>query len=296
MAMTGFKHPMKTRSRFKHIKPKTATMLSLKGPPSKTFLLCRPSFYGIEYEINPWMKLGVGANQQKAIEQWDSLCDRIKEFNGEVVNIIPQPGLPDMVFTANGGLFLKGKNAVVLPTFKHPERQKEQWWFHEFFMNRNVQSIITYHDFEGAGDALFLGETLIGGYGFRSQKEAYDEIRHYLDQEAKVVKLVNPYFYHLDTCFCPLRDMDYLIYPDAFDAEGLESIRSLGGNEIVVPEKEAKLFACNSVQIDNNVIIPKNCPETSQLLQDAGYNPIPVDVSEFLKAGGACKCLTLEIS
>ena len=261
----------------------------------KDILVCRPSFYGMEYEINPLMQLRTNVNKNKSIEQWNNLCDRLKEHGSKVKNLKPRKGLPDMVFTSNGGLYLKDQDILILSKFRHEERAKESWWFHEFFLNRKTKVFITENYFEGSGDALFLGDTLIGGYGFRSDKQVYNEIRSFLIKDPKIVQLVNPYFYHLDTCFCPLEGSDYLIFPQAFTEDGLSEIRSLGGNEISVPESEANRFVCNSVQLGKVVLIPIGCPETREKLKNTGYIPIGIDVSEFIKSGGACKCLTLNI-
>lgn len=281
--------------RNKHLKPKRNLSALVEAPPLKTIVMCRPTHFGIEYEINPWMSTSIQVDRKKANAQWNELVARIKEYGGKVLNVKPQEDLPDMVFTANAGLYLKDENILVLSKFVHEERQKEQWWFHEFFLSHKIHVVITAHYFEGAGDALFLGDTLIGGHGWRSDPAVYSEIRPLLLKDPVVVKLVSPHFYHLDTCFCPLNDMDYLIYPGAFDNESLESIRSLGGRELAVPENEAKRFACNAVQIGNTVILPSGCPQTQDLLSQAGYNAVSVEMTEFLKSGGACKCLTLAI-
>lgn len=260
----------------------------------KKFLLCRPSFFNISYEINPWMKLSHPTNQSKVTEQWNTLCDRIEEFGGSIVNLKPRESLPDMVFTANAGLYIRDKNLVILSNFKHEERQKEQFWFYEAFAQLKIQIFLPLHTYEGAGDSLFLNNVLIGGYGFRSDKEVYDEFKHLLN-EIKIVKLVDSRFYHLDTCFCPFDDGNYLIFPGAFEDEGLDFIRSVGNTEIIVPEHEALNFACNAVQIGKKIILPINCPQTCKLLEDMGYEPVELNMSEFMKSGGACKCLTLAI-
>lgn len=241
------------------------------------------------------MRLAVQPSQRKAVEQWDSLKDRLAEYGAELSFVIPREGLPDMVFTANAGLYLKDKNVFVLSNFKYEQRGPETWWFHQFFAEQGVRVVVPACKFEGAGDALFLGGTLVGGYGFRTDRALYQEIGPMLDKEPVTVQLVDPHFYHLDTCFCPLADQDYLIYPGAFDAEGLEAIRGLGGREIAIDEVEAKKFACNAVQVGKTVIMPSGCPNTMQKLQESGYAPVATDMSEFLKSGGACKCLTLEI-
>ena len=279
--------------RIKHLKPKKN--IKKQNIFLKTILLCRPKYFGIEYEINPWMDVNQKVNKKNAVDEWNNLHDKLKEHGAKVQVITPQNGLPDMVFTANGGLKIKDSNTVVLSKFKHEQRAKESWWFHKFFIDNKIKVFITSNYFEGAGDALFLGDTLVGGYGFRSDPAVYKEIRHLLPQEPLVVELVNSSFYHLDTCFCPLNNLDYLIFPKAFKKEDVKKIKDLKGKEIIVPEEEAKRFACNAVCLGKTVILPSDCPRTAEKLDEAGYTPIHVKMTEFLKSGGACKCLTLVI-
>lgn len=252
------------------------------------FLLCRPTFYGIDYQINPWMDVNNAADKDKAINQWNSLVAKIEELGAKIHLVEPVAGLPDMVFTANAGLILKNKD-IILSKFAHPERSGEEDYFDRWFSQNGYKVIRSEKTYEGAGDSLYLGNFLIGGYGFRTDPEIYLNLTNF------VVRLVNPYFYHLDTCFCPLEGMDYMIFPGAFDQLSLEMIRGLGATELAVPEDEAKFFACNSVRVGRNVILPAGCPETMLLLEKHGYTPHPLEMSEFIKSGGACKCLTLAI-
>ena len=286
----------KRRPSIRHFVPSESakSLMSFKVPAKKKFLLCRPDFYGIQYKINAWMNPGNQSNHQKAIEQWDNLRDRIEEHGGEVSYLKPHPGLPDMVFTANAGIIIKDSKTFIASNFKHEERKGEEEHFISWFANNDYKIAYPIAPFEGAGDALSLGDTLIKGYGFRSELSGYESIQPLL-KDSILVNLIDNRFYHLDTCFCPLSKNDYMIFPDAFLAEDLEKIRSLGFEEITVPEDEAAKFACNAICIDNAVILPSGCPNTMQMLQNKGYTAVPVDMSEFLKSGGACKCLTLEI-
>lgn len=260
------------------------------------FLLCKPDFYGIDYQINPWMNVENNADKQKAIRQWNSLESKIRELGGTVHLIDPKPGLPDMVFTANAGLFFD--NFVMVARFKHKERKGEEIYFREWFAARygimHPEKHIQNKPFEGAGDALYFGDSLVVGHGFRSELDAYDGFYEHV-KDLLIMRLVDPYFYHLDTCFCPLNDGEYLIYPNAFDAYSLRLIRPKGTFEISVPEEEAKLFACNAVLLGKNVILPKGCPKTMDKLEQRGYIPHELDMSEYIKSGGACKCLTLRL-
>jgi N-dimethylarginine dimethylaminohydrolase len=108
------------------------------------------------------------------------------------------------------------------------------------------------------------------------------------------MKMTSPWFYHLDTCFCPLSNGDYLIYPEAF--ETLEHASKYSGRFIVVDEHDAEQFACNAVCVENNIIMPNCSDELVHNLEKRGYNVYLLDFSEFLKSGGAAKCLTLRIS
>lgn len=283
------RRPMRTRI----IRPKAK--VRAKAAPIRKFLMCRPNHFRVSYEINPWMRLANGADPSVAKVQYDGLLDRIREHGGEVVFLKDRPGLPDMVFTANAGLILPGKR-VIVSNFLHPERKGEEEWFVQWFVENGYEFFYPAHPFEGAGDALFLNDTLILGHGFRSDREAHQMVASLWGGLTVSARLTDPRFYHLDTCFCPLDGPDYLIHPAAFDADSLANIRAIGGVELAVPEAEAARFACNAVVIGRTVLLPAGCPETMQILERAGYTPVAVGVSEFQKAGGACKCLTLAVS
>lgn len=253
---------------------------------NKSILLCEPKYFEISYEINPWMDIDNGVNHQLAVEQWHNFHNKLKEFI-QVELIDPRPDLPDMVFTANAGLPLLDSNKVVLSNFTHGVRKGEEVWFRKWFLENGFEVVDSDVNFEGAGDALYLKDQLITGYGFRSK---YSALISRIG-----VKLLDPRFYHLDTCFCPLRD-HYLIYEKAFSSESVLLLKNLNlGEPIPVDEDEALRFACNAVVVNNAVFIPNGCPKTVANLQQLNYDVFQFEMSEFMKSGGSCKCLTLQI-
>jgi N-dimethylarginine dimethylaminohydrolase len=155
--------------------------------------------------------------------------------------------------------------------------------------------------FEGAGDALFAGDKLFAAYGFRTEARVYNDIlkkfsdgNNNSDIQLILCELIDPHFYHIDTCFCPLDDKTAIWNPFAFREEARKRME----NEIellAVPKKEADYFACNSVVIGKNIITPSRCEETGKMLEKRGFEVHSVEMTEFLKAGGACKCLTLAL-
>ncbi|RMH04238.1 MAG: amidinotransferase [Nitrospirae bacterium] len=261
-------------------------------------LVCPPDYFGIEYEINPWMRISNAADPTRSRQQWHTLMRVLEEEVGaKLERMPPAPGLPDLVFTANAGVVHEGK--AVLSRFRHPERQREEAHFERWFTKQGYQVIRLDPEcyFEGAGDLLGFPHIWFGGYRQRSDIRAYTVLSEIFGKEILPLELISPKFYHLDTCFCPLSGGELLYYPPAFDSYAQTTIATHVDSEqrIVVPQAEAERFACNAVCVDRHVVLPAGCPETMKLLREHGYEPHPVELDEFMKAGGAAKCLTLRL-
>ena len=263
-------------------------------------LMCAPDHYDVDYVINPWMEGNVHkSSRDRAVEQWDKLYHVLQGL-AQVDLVTPQKGVPDMVFTANAGLVL-GDDAVV-SRFYHPERQGEEPYFKQWFANNGftVHELPRDLPFEGAGDALLdrEGRWLWAGYGFRSELDSHSYLAKWLDIEVLSLRLIDDRFYHLDTCFCPLIGGYLLYYPGAFDSYSNHLIerRVPAEKRIAIAEADAINFACNSVNVEQNVVMNKASDSLKKQLGDAGFNVIETPLTEFLKAGGAAKCLTLRIN
>ncbi|MBF2074931.1 MAG: TIGR00300 family protein [Synechococcales cyanobacterium C42_A2020_086] len=264
------------------------------------FLMCPPRHYDVDYVINPWMEGNVHkSSRDRAVEQWEKLYRVLKEY--AVVDLIePQIGVPDMVFTANAGLVLE--NTAVLSRFYHKERQGEEPFFQQWFEDNGftVHTLPKDLPFEGAGDALLdrEGRWLWAGYGFRSELDSHPYLAKWLDIEVLSLRLMDERFYHLDTCFCPLSDGYLLYYPPAFDSYSnrLIEMRVPEAKRIVVEEPDAVNFACNAVNVDRTIILNQASDELKQRLTAIGFQVIETPLTEFLKAGGAAKCLTLRVT
>lgn len=265
---------------------------------TEKILMCPPDYYGIKYEINPWMNVEIQSDRKVATKQWNNLYKILKEDLGVDVKLVqPKEDVPDMVFTANAAV-MHGNKAVIAK-FKFEQRQPEEKYFKDWF-EQNGYEIITLPDemaFEGAGDALYLNGVLYSGYIPRSDIAAHTYISETLKIPVVSLELSSNSFYHLDTCFCPLEG-DYLIYyPDAFDKYANKVIENAVSEDkrIIVNEEESSYFTCNAVSIGKNVVTNLTTKRFSNLLKEKGFNHIQTDMSEFMKAGGACKCLTLKI-
>ncbi len=264
------------------------------------FLMCAPDHYDVDYVINPWMEGNIHkSSRDRAVEQWQKLHHVLKEH--AIVDLVqPHKGVPDMVFTANAGLVLG--NTVVLSRFFHKERQGEEPYFKQWFEEQGytVHELPKDLPFEGAGDALLdrEGRWLWAGYGFRSELDSHPYLAKWLDIEVLSLRLIDERFYHLDTCFCPLANGYLLYYPGAFDSYSnrLIEMRVAPEKRIAIEEADAVNFACNTVNVDHIVVMNKASDALKTSLVEAGFQVLETPLTEFLKAGGAAKCLTLRVT
>jgi len=258
-------------------------------------LMCPPDYYGIEYEINPWMNRRRQADHELAVQQWDALRELLEGAGAKVSLLAPVKGLPDLVFTANAAMIYQ--NRAILARFRHEQRQGEEAhdrrWLeaHGFAVEAPPEGI----SFEGAGDALFCGDTLFAGYRFRSDARGHQEIGDRIGRRVIPVELSDPYYYHLDTCFCPLQPGTAVYYPPAFDEYGRRALEAHVEELIAVEQSEAHSFACNAVVVGKTVITNTGCPALHGSLQARGFETVATPLSEFVKAGGSAKCLTLRL-
>jgi N-dimethylarginine dimethylaminohydrolase len=270
------------------------------SPATTRILMCPPDHFKVDYVINPWMDGHSGSlDLELAREQWERLRAGIAEC-AEVVLLEPQPGLPDLVFTANAG-FVHGNCAVpshFMPHERRPEEPHLRAWFEQHgFDVRVLPADIA---FEGAGDALIdrSGPWLWTGYGFRTEIEAHDYLRRWFDLEIVSIRLVDPRFYHIDTCLCPL-DGGYLLYhPPAFEAASRAEIerRVPAERRIAVSVENAGHFACNAVNVGRRIFMNHTGASLVTALEGFGFEVTQLGLSEFLKAGGSAKCLTLKLT
>lgn len=261
--------------------------------------MCAPDHYGVDYVINPWMEHNCGKTDRAlAQKQWTGLHDALAK-HADIALIEPQPRLPDMVFTANAGMVL-GETAIA-SRFRSPERQGEEVFFRAWFKDNgfNLAPWPKNIFFEGAGDVLIdRGQHIIwAGFGFRSDETSSALLEKLFSRGTIGLQLVDPRFYHLDTCFCPLAGGYLMYYPPALAPESQEEIISLVPEDkrIVVSEEDALSFACNAVDLEQHVFLNAATPALKQKLQTADFKTVITPLSEFLKAGGTAKCLTLKL-
>jgi N-dimethylarginine dimethylaminohydrolase len=255
--------------------------------------MCRPTYFDVAYSINPWMNPAAPVNPGRATAQWERLRALYASLGHWVEEVPAVPGLPDMVFAANGATVLDGR--VLVARFRHGERAAESSHYREWFEARGWESRTAKAINEGEGDFLCAGGCLLAGTGFRTESAAHAEAQEYLGRPVVSLTLVDPRFYHLDTALTVLDEETIAYYPPAFSSDSLAVLRDLFPDAVISDDETASVLGLNAVSDGRNVVLPRAATTFAAKLRDRGYRPLGTDLSELRKAGGGIKCCTLEI-
>jgi N-dimethylarginine dimethylaminohydrolase len=267
--------------------------MSPRTPRTRHYAMTAPTFFAVEYAINPWMDTSTAVDTHVAMNQWETLRQTYKELGHTVELVEPVAGLPDMVYAANGGLLVNGK--AVVARFAYPQRAGESVAYAEWMARHGFDPVETRHVNEGQGDLLVVGSIVLAGYGFRTERKAHAEIAALVGMPVVSLELVDPRFYHLDTALAVLDDTTIAYYPPAFSDEARAQLLELFPDAIEVAGADADVLGLNAVSDGLNVVLPAAATGFAEQLRDAGFLPIGVDLSELLKGGGSVKCCTLEV-
>ncbi|GLY04923.1 amidinotransferase [Actinoplanes sp. NBRC 101535] len=260
--------------------------------------MCPPEHFTVEYAINPWMDTSVPVDPALALKQWSMLKDTLTELGHAVHVLDARPGLPDMVYSANGAFSVDG--TVYGARFRHPQRADEAAAHQAFY--RTVPSwrfVAPEHVNEGEGDFAYLpgayGGIVLAGYGFRTDPAAHAEAQEVLGRPVVSLRLIDPAFYHLDTALAALDDRHVTYYPGAFSPASQRVLAQLFPDAVLADRGDAEAFGLNLVSDGLNVILNTEAAAMRDKVRAAGYNPISVDLSELKRGGGSVKCAVAEL-
>jgi len=278
----------------------TATLETTPSPSAPsvsatkpTVLMCRPEHFTVSYRINPWMHPEDPTDTSLALKQWTVLYDTYVDLGFAVHLIDSLPGLPDMVYAANGGFVLDG--IAYGAKFHYPERQPEGPAYMDWFRSQGLDVREPEATNEGEGDFLLVGDTILAASGFRSDTSSHQEIADIYGRDVVSLQLVNPSYYHLDTALAVIDPTTIAYLPSAFDEASLSILRERYPDAIIATEEDAAFLGLNSFSDGHNVVIAERATTFAKDLAERGYNPIGVDLSELLLGGGGVKCCTLEL-
>ncbi|MEK7571339.1 MAG: arginine deiminase family protein [Patescibacteria group bacterium] len=263
----------------------------MKNKLIKKVLVCRPTYFSVDYVINPWMKPGT-ADTEVAMKQWKHLVQVYKKLGIEVNTIEQGEDVPDMVFAADQGIVQDKK--VLLSRFRHRERRGESKYYEAWFSDNDYKIHYLPENvfFEGNGEMYFWNDLIFLGVGYRSSDETIPTLQKIFDREVIPLQITDPRYYHLDVAMLPLNNQTVFYYPHAYTLETQKILQKKIPNLLEFSQEEVLGFGGNSVITDHHVVLQKGNHTLEKKLQTLGYKTVPVDVGEFIKSGGGAHCLT----
>jgi N-dimethylarginine dimethylaminohydrolase len=257
-------------------------------------LVCASDYFRIEYEINPWMSVQNNASTPEVLTQYRQLLDAFRKAGIRYRGMQPDASYPDMVYTANYGVVAGSQ--FIKANFKYPQRQGESTLAESYFKQRGYRVLALPENiyFEGEGDLLYSGSHYFVGWGKRTMKEAVPYLQEMLSKPLVDLELVDPYYYHLDTCFAPLDEHTVVINPRSFTQEGLDKIYGHFETVLTTSDQDNKVLACNMVVNGKNIVVGEGITDTLRTnLEALGYQVFQTPMSQYIKGGGSVKCCSL---
>ncbi|WP_374214609.1 dimethylargininase [Streptomyces sp. SKN60] len=269
-----------------------------REPSPRRYLMCPPTHFEVTYSINPWMDPTKPVDLRLALAQWEDLRDRYRALGHTVELLDPVPGLPDMVYAANGATVVDGR--VLGARFAHPERSGEAAAHLDWFRRNGCPEAdlrVPEHVNEGEGDFAVTASWILAGRGFRSSPLSHDEAQEFFGRPVIGLELVDPRYYHLDTALSVLDDArDELMYfPDAFSPGSRAVLKRLFPDALLVGAEDAAVLGLNAVSDGRHVLLPQAAVGLFEPLRERGFEPVGMDLGELLKGGGSVKCCTQEL-
>jgi N-dimethylarginine dimethylaminohydrolase len=269
---------------------------------AKRVLLCPPTFFDVVDQKNPYMLASSPVDRENACRQWEALCSALEQAGCKIETISPVPGLEDMVFAANQVFvgFRDNVGKFIVPSrMVHASRQREVAFYVDWYRQRGFKVIevdLGADHLEGHGDLLWHPDwsRVYAGYGFRSTQAGVEKFRNAMSNlgiPVVALRLVDPFCYHLDTCFCPLNNEAALIYPGAYAAESLARLRDFWKRVYELAAEEAHKFMGNGIVANEHYLTPYTTPHLEEILRKEGLTPVVLDTSEFEKSGGSLFCM-----
>ena len=200
----------------------------------------------------------------------------------EIIRLPVDEAHPDSCFVEDTVVIHRDK-AVITRMAKESRRGEEEQVeeiLREYKRLRRIQDPAT---IEG-GDVIHLEKYLISGITERTNHEGVFQASDLLRTRIEVIE--DPSIVHLKSHVTFLGAGTFVVTQRFADHPLLRKYRRL-----VVPADEA--YAANTLAIDNVILMSEKHPKSIQLLKEAGFDIVPVEMSEFEKCEGALTCLSI---
>ena len=272
-------------------------------PPVQKFLMSPPDYFDAHFMFNPWMKYSEAVDRKLAEHQWRALVANLEILGAEIEILEPFASSPAQVFTADGALQVKRGHFLVLRN-DGARGVLEHERFANWLRNAGYQTEQLPPKYRLDGGNIV--QLIDGSYAVGLKPGAAGQGEKYLGRLLSLVagkslsqfQLIDRRYLHLDMALGRLGTSGYLLFEEGFqDGAGVsKALESAGAPVVPISSEDAERLACNGVTIGDTYVTSLISKALRGQIEAMGLNVAEVDVSEFHKAGGSVKCLTLPLT
>lgn len=243
---------------------------------------------------------GFETNTAKALAQHRQLRATLEQLGVRCHMLPPKPDLPDLCFTRDCAVVTPWGPVLLNPALPHRHRERAQVERALATVTGARPGAIERGTVEG-GDVCVArdGLAVIGLSGERTNlagaHSLADQFRAH-GWEALFCRF-DPEHLHLDTLFCMLDANTALACVEALPPEFLAALELRDIRILPALLEEARQLGCNILSLDGRTILVAQGQERlTGMLRRAGFETVPVDISEFAACGGGLHCLTMPLA
>jgi dimethylargininase len=223
---------------------------------------------------------------RQAIAQHDSYVRALEECGLEVTVLEADERFPDSTFVEDTAVLTERCAVICRPGA--PSRKGEETEIVEQLKNfyQNLEYIESPGTLEG-GDVMQVEDHFYIGLSGRTNRSGAGQFRQILGKfgyTGSILPLQN--VLHLKTGLSYIEDNHLLAAGEFID-------QPMFRNFEVIKIDHDEQYAANSIWVNGRVLLPQGFDKTRSAIEEAGYQTLVVDVSEFRKLDGGLSCLSL---
>jgi dimethylargininase len=225
----------------------------------------------------------------KALQQHAAYCQALLRCGLELTELPPDPDFPDSTFIEDTAVLTSRGAILARPGAASREGEVAAIRPALSLFYDNLAEITAPGTLDG-GDICEAGEHFFIGISERTNQAGAKQLADYLGQLGYTSDLVD---------IRGVKGILHLKSGIAYLGEGrLALIEALAKHPTfrryeIIRLQPQENYAANCVRINDYVLTAAGFPRFHQSLQEAGYQPLPLDMSEFQKMDGGLSCLSL---